>query len=225
MKDMKLIMESFRKNVLQKEESETLNESEWLSGTSDEDYSKGGMFLFAADDKYELEGETTGLTHHAIKHAGDVTPSLKGDLKSALENIAVDILKYSENKPVYFKTKKGDITELDTEKIRQIISQTIKPLRNTLDFAQDKQTTGKSMSDIENTILKHVTPLVKKYSDIADDVIANPIATEKDQYRDKTAYVDDDNNLVITWADGIASLHGKKGDPEQIVQKAVQPRK
>ena len=204
---------------------ETLNESEWLSGTNDEDYSKGGMFLFDPDDKYELEGETTGLTHHAIKHAGDVTPSLKGDLSGALKNIAVDILKYSENKPVYFKTKKGTITKLDTEKINQIINQTIKPLRNTLDFAQDKLATGKSMLDIESAMLKHIDPLVKKYSDIANDVIANPIATEKDQYRDKTAYIDNNNNLVITWEDNIASLHGKKGEPEQVVQKAVQPKK
>ena len=203
---------------------EILNESEWLAGTRDEDYSKGGMFLFDPDDKYELEGETTGLTHHAIKHAGDVTPSLKGDLSSVLKNIAVDILKYSEAQPVYFKTKKGAITQIDTEKINQIISQTVKPLRNVLDAAQDKLATGKSMSDIESAILKHVEPLAKKYSDIADDVVANPIATEKDQYRDKTAYIDKNNNLVITWSDDIASLHGKKGDPEEIVQKAVQPK-
>ena len=198
---------------------ETINEAEWLSGTNDEDYSKGGMLFFDKNDTYEKEGKTTGLVHHALKHAGDVKPNLSNEREELLSNVKDIVVKYAQEAPVYFRAKSGQVTQINPEKLQQIDSP--KTWRNTFDAIQDKQANGASMLDVEKTIFKHVEDLVKKYNSIVDKVIDNPIATEEDPKRNKKAIVDKEGNVLITWSDKIGTLYGTQGDPEQIAKKAV----
>ena len=112
--DMKLIMESWRREVL--------NEIQWREKvTSDNDWPAGpnnGIIFFDLKSKYNKEGGAHDVNSHAIKHGKD--SGFGADLQKALQTFKKLLIKYINGGNKVYYNLKGDVKELKSNEVDQV---------------------------------------------------------------------------------------------------------
>ena len=125
-KNMKLIMENWRKKTLVRE-----NESSW-NQSPDHDFESSKIGLIVFDEKhtkikYPSKNEPNhGLTSHAIKHADEFGDKWYIDFHSKI----IDLI--NQNKPVFIKAPKAKSFELVNKEKLDLIKSNDKEYRKTL---------------------------------------------------------------------------------------------
>lgn len=227
---MKLIMESWRRNVLQEQEPTKDSDGDnWLDG-KDVDFlsaKTGPVILFDKDQKYEKENYTHGLYSHFLKHIKDI--GMTQEVNGLVEKFKTFLLKgLEQNAELYYFDGQNSVP-LGDEMINKFSpKQLAKVARITLDRINDDIVSGVQVSNLEKELHSSMLSYVKKYDQIAQDVIKTPAAKATSSVDSKKVAFAKDGKLVITYDDKIASAFGNKkcaANPEECVEKAVAPRK
>ena len=137
-------------------------------------------------DQYRVEGRTAGLWSHAIKHLEEVRPEFVANIIKQIKSTLVEYVK-SGRAPDDFEVRyfSTDTTSKVKEPLKLINKAPQAAIINLLDLINDKAMLKKSLSEIEEKLVKYIKALADEYASVIERHMKE--AVDLDSLRDTSA--------------------------------------